>query len=228
VKHIGWRGIADLLTVFETGCEIYDFKTGERSENHPFQLRVYALLWHRDSALNPGATLARRLVISYPDGDVEVAPLSEGELDVFEQVLIARSDAAHKQLDQRPPPALPGPEACAWCPVRHLCTDYWQPATLRQTRPANEEGARYEDVELELDEPHGPGMWSAAIRASSFLETGKSVKVQVDASHADLMQAGRRYRILGAQIIEREDFDDTRETLVAASAWTEVFVLAPA
>jgi hypothetical protein len=71
-------------------------------------------------------------------------------------------------------------------------------------------------------------MWSAAIRASSFLETGKSVKVQVDASHADLMQAGRRYRILGAQIIEREDFDDTRETLVAASAWTEVFVLAPA
>jgi hypothetical protein len=224
--RIGWRGTADLLTVVEAGCEIADFKTGDTAGEHSLQLQVYALLWYRDSELNPEATLAQRLIISYSNADVDVAPLGEAELNEFERTLVARSDTARQRLGLHPPPAVPGPEACAWCPVRHLCAEYWRPATLRQVRPVIEAGERYEDLELELLEPHSPGMWSAAVRASSSLEKGDDVKLQIDASHAAVMQSGRFIRVVGARIIELEDFDaEAPETLIAPSAWTEVFVL---
>jgi hypothetical protein len=226
--HIAWRGTADLLSVVEAGCEISDFKTGEASDTHGFQLRVYALLWHRDSELNPDATLARRLVISYPNLDVDVPAPTEAELAAFERALVARSDAARGQVELRPPPAVPSPEACAWCPVRHLCHEYWRPAALRRARPTTDDGDRFEDIELELIAPHGPGMWSAVVRASSSLDRGASVKLQVDAAQAALMQSGRICRIVGVRVIDLEDFEsDANETLISPSAWTELFVLEP-
>ena len=69
---INWRGKIDLLTISGTSCEVVDFKTGVPNEKHGFQLRVYALLWSRDTELNPKGQAANRLTISYDSGDVAV------------------------------------------------------------------------------------------------------------------------------------------------------------
>jgi hypothetical protein len=223
--RIGWRGTADLLTVLESGCEIHDYKSGDPSDDHAFQLRVYALLWHRDPELNPAATLATRLLILYADADIDVATLSESELADFERALLDRSRAAREQLALKPPPAKPGPDACSWCAVRHLCADYWRPAAMRAVRPMIEEGDRFEDIEVEIQRPEGPGMWTAAVVSASSLERGRNVKLQTDSERADLFRPGRRLRLLGTRVINLEDFDtEARETLIAPAAWTEYYV----
>jgi hypothetical protein len=226
--RIGWRGTADLLTVTADGSEISDFKTGAASESHAFQLQVYALLWHRDSELNPHAKLALRLVVSYTNVDVDVPPLTAEGMHTFERLLVERSEGARQRLELRPPPATPAADVCAWCPVRHLCEEYWRPGTLRQISPLTEDGDRYEDLEIELLAPHGPGMWTAAVRGSSSLKEGSAVRVQVDAVHAALMRKGRVLRILGTRVIELVEFDaDASATLIAPSMWTELFVVDP-
>jgi hypothetical protein len=48
----------------------------------------------------------------------------------------------------------------------------------------------------------------------------------MDAAYAGLMVSGRRFRIVGARIVDLEDFDaDKREPLIASSAWSELFLL---
>jgi len=61
--ELGWHGIADLLTLSEKFCEIRDFKTGEPKPQHEFQVRTYALLYARETDLNPFGRLADRLVL---------------------------------------------------------------------------------------------------------------------------------------------------------------------
>jgi hypothetical protein len=223
--QIGWRGTVDLITVLDSTCEIHDFKSGAPSETHAFQLHVYALLWHRDVELNPRATLATRLVVAYADADIEVTPLNETELAAFERALLDRSRAAREQLALDPPPARPGPDTCSWCPVRHLCPDYWAPVAMRTIRTMTADGDRFEDVEVEILTSEGPGMWSATVVSASSMEHGCRVKVQSVAEQADLPRPGRRLRLLGTRIVDLADFDtDVRETLVAPSIWTEQFI----
>src|SRR5439155_4252047 len=129
--RIGWRGTADLLTISEASCEIVDFKTGAKDDAHRFQVRVYALLWSRDAELNPSARAADRLTLSYRTGEVPVDALATAELDALERELVDRRHAAVKALSTNPPPARPNAENCRYCAVRHMCDEYWRPATMR-------------------------------------------------------------------------------------------------
>jgi CRISPR/Cas system-associated exonuclease Cas4 (RecB family) len=222
---IGWRGTADLVSVSAIGCEIVDFKTGERSEQHVFQLQVYALLWRLDSELNPRTTLATSLVISYVEADVPVPPPSAADLDGLQRELLARTAAAREQLSIVPPPATPSADACGSCPVRHLCTEYWQPDTIQSVRSPSAEVDRYADLEIEVLEPEGPGMWSALVIAGTSVARGSTVKLQVTSDHLQLVEAGRRLRMLGATVMDLDDLDlESKPTLIRPSAWTEVFV----
>src|SRR5262249_34384015 len=90
VPRIGWRGITDLLILSDDSCEIVDFKIGAPDEEHRFQLRVYALLWSRDSELNPTGRLVDKLTLSYSGGDVRIDPPTSADLDALENELVRR------------------------------------------------------------------------------------------------------------------------------------------
>jgi CRISPR/Cas system-associated exonuclease Cas4 (RecB family) len=118
-------GRADLLTISNGECAIVDFKTGAPHEAHMAQLITYALLWSRDTALNPAGIPVSSLVVAYDSHDVHVDPPSAAGLDEFAADLTARLASAESDLLERPPPARPSPATCAYCPVRQLCNDYW-------------------------------------------------------------------------------------------------------
>src|SRR6266446_6338891 len=70
VAKMHWHGFVDILTVSESNCEIVDFKSGEPAPEHEEQVRVYSLLWARDSELNPKGRMANCLTLSYSRGDI--------------------------------------------------------------------------------------------------------------------------------------------------------------
>ena len=90
--ELHWRGIVDLLVLGPAGaCEIRDFKTGAHSEDHQFQIRAYAVLWSADRQLNPSGSLATKLTISYPTGDVTVPAPSVEDVDAIKAELLERA-----------------------------------------------------------------------------------------------------------------------------------------
>src|SRR5699024_4734559 len=92
------------------------------------QLRLYALLWHRDRDLNPEQRLANRLSLIYPDGIEEVVPPSITELAQIESELGSRALAARDSLIDSPPEARVSREGCTLCSVRQSCSSFWEPA----------------------------------------------------------------------------------------------------
>ena len=129
--ELGWFGIADLISLSEEHCEIRDFKTGQPSDDHAFQLRVYALLWWRDPERNPTRRRATKLVLTYGNKDVSVSVPEKPELESLARELATRGRAARASASVTPPEARPGPEKCRYCSVRHLCEAYWRPSTQR-------------------------------------------------------------------------------------------------
>src|SRR5574337_1295867 len=61
---MGWVGYADAIRLEPDVCEIVDYKTGAPSPTHEAQLRAYALLWARDTVVNPRGRLADSLVLA--------------------------------------------------------------------------------------------------------------------------------------------------------------------
>jgi hypothetical protein len=118
-------GRADLLTVTADGCVITDYKTGTADPRHAEQVRLYALIWSRDTSLNPGGLPARRLVLSYPSHDEDIEPPTADELEALAAATTEQTTTADSALRQRPPPARPSAANCTLCGVRQLCSDYW-------------------------------------------------------------------------------------------------------
>lgn len=114
----------DALILSETTCEIIEYKTGQPKQEHKEQVRLYNLLWARDSQLNPSARKANRLSLAYTTGDIAVQPLADSELDILEQTVISRTDVALQAVRPTPPPARPSIQNCSHCSVRQLCSDY--------------------------------------------------------------------------------------------------------
>ena len=176
-RELGWYGKADLLSVApprgasdhaqaNVQCTISDFKTGAPKEDHPLQLRIYALLWARDKALNPTARRVTRLELIYPETTVEVAaPGSDEELDALARELATRTQAARTSIESRPPIARPAEPACEWCDVKHLCEAYWSP-----NAPPNPISGRRQpnliDVEVSVLSQRSPASWLACVTAA--------------------------------------------------------------
>jgi hypothetical protein len=115
-----------LLSISEDDCAITDFKTGERSERHELQVRIYALLWARDNELNPSGRRATRLVLSYSQGEHDVTGLDDvREENALAADLKTRTAAVRQALQSPEPKANVSEENCRSCEVRHLCNEYW-------------------------------------------------------------------------------------------------------
>jgi len=221
VPSLAWVGKADLITIARDVCRITDYKTGAPQQGHEEQLRIYALLWARDQAVNPSGRLATELVASYATHDEVVPVPSPDELALLEADLRTRSALAMRSLAARPPLANPEADLCNYCPVRQLCADYWE---LLQATASSEEATPSErpaDVELAVSGRNGPRSWLAVVQRGLGLAPETAVVLRSDFEESKY-PVGGTVRILNVAV-ER---DDTSGVItVSTSGYSEVFRL---
>lgn len=224
--ELGWLGIADLISLSAEHCEIRDFKTGQPSDDHAFQLRVYALLWWRDAERNPTRRRATKLVLTYGNRNVSVSVPEKPELESLARELAARGRAARASANVTPPEARPGPEKCRYCGVRHLCEEYWRPSTQRLLVTEADEQDVFGDAQVVVESRHGPRSWDAHVEVFKSVPAGKPLLLRTKVE-APGFGVGDRVRVLDVQFA-RPEVDDvgSKEPVVATMGSTsEAFVI---
>ena len=222
--EMGWRGFADLLTLSSSRCEIRDFKTGAPKQEHISQVRTYALLWARDSNLNPAGRLADKLILSYEKGDIEVPVPDEEELRDLEDELRRRTAEALAKLQVDPPEARPSRENCEHCPVRHLCREYWHSHARQRTSESVKN--RFGDVQISLTGQHGPSSWDGVIESGPDLKVGRPILLRTTNLQFEL-KPGQQIRLLNVHIsVPEEPIEKRQLTYVATMGEnSEAFLL---
>jgi hypothetical protein len=217
--RIGWHGITDLLILSPSVCEIIDFKTGSMDDAHRFQLGVYALLWSRDSELNPTGRTVDRLTLQYQDREVSVDPPTTAQLDALERDLIGRRQAAVAALNADPPQARPSVDNCRHCAVRHLCDEYWEQVPT----PVAPSESAFTDVQIAIVGRHGRSSWDGIIERSLGKDAAKSIVLRIPGSSDLEFAKGDRIRALDVHV---STVDDANVPIVATmSSISEVFIL---
>jgi hypothetical protein len=226
-SELGWRGIADMLTLSTTHCEIRDFKTGVPKDEHKVQLWTYALLWARDADLNPSGRLADKLVLSYLESDVEMASPEAGILCSFEDEIKKRSATARGDLQSGNPQARTSEHNCMYCAVRHLCEDYWHWLAQQSPKDLSTKGT-YLDIQVKLSSQHGPTSWDGEVESGPAMKVGEPILLRTENLAFDL-RPGHRLRLLNAYVSmpnEKEDADNGYHViLVTIGSRSEVFLV---
>jgi len=220
-----WVGAADILSLSQGGCEMIDFKTGAPRPHHPFQIRVYALLWSRDPVLNPAARVADSLTLSYPTEETMVPPPTARGLELLAQELRERSIAARAAVAGECPQATPAPEECALCDVRQLCDEYWDTAPPL-TRAPDYPHSVWMDVQVRLTRQTGLLQWEAVWEKPSTTPREAAVSVgwsRADAAAASNWRSGWRIRLLDVLLTPPEDGGS--EPRVASGGMSEAFLV---
>ena len=221
-----WLGVVDLLTLSAGICEIRDFKTGIPKEEHEFQLRIYALLWILDHVSNPTGRLADKLVISYDEGDIEIAPPNEKDIRILEDELRERTETALAALAHNPPEARLARKNCESCIVRHLCDDYWE----WNSWDNQNEGLfknQFVDLQVRLTGSHGPHSWDGVIESPPYPNAMKPILLRTGSLSLNL-RLGQRVRVLDVLISmsNEESIEDKSAPVVATmGANSEMFLL---
>lgn len=202
---LSWRGIIDFLDVREQSCTIKDFKTGEVSDDHVLQLKIYALLWLHDEELNPTALPASQLAICYPGGEKEVN--LDPDLDELSASLSARAAKVRASITGATSQANINNDTCPNCDVRHLCSDYWSPN--RHPKPAVTNGASAvtDDIQLELKTRKGERTWLAECLISNHFRPKTTLLLRWSSPNLELLEglkSGMTLRLAGA-MISRDD-----------------------
>jgi hypothetical protein len=209
-------GRADVITVVDGGCDITDYKTGAPNSHHADQLRTYALLWSRDSELNPAILPVRRLVLSYPSRDVDVDPPTAPELDDLAAQLSARIGEAETALHERPPAARPSPAMCRLCGVRQLCDAYWAGLGGLTAPRSTAQEPEWFDHEGTVISQNGPRSWVVTADAK-----GSTLLLRTP-SESTVFPVGSRFRALN--LMHGRDFDVPTPIGVVTNA-SEIFLL---
>jgi len=207
-------GRADLITIADDGCVIVDYKTGAPDEHHAEQLRMYALLWARDSDLNPEGLPVVALTLSYATHDEKVDTLAPSELDALGQELIARVTVSERELGLRPPPARPAASICRFCSVRHLCEDYW--SSIAGTAATTGD---FVDEQGTIVSQNGPRSWLIEVQPER-----KRILLRTPTEDPGF-KVGDHLRLLDVALARDEELDDAAITITQAS---EIFQLANA
>ncbi len=182
VPSMHWRGKADLIILTDSICELIDFKTGEYNERHEFQMRVYDLLWYRDSVLNPSSRPANKLTLSYLNESVEVPVPTIESLGTFELEILERTRSFANVLSKSPPRPLPDIEKCVFCDVRHLCEAYWEIKIGNDYTPEVVKNYLV-DAEVTLTEQHSPLSWNTTVDAGPYLKPGLCALLRIPNGH---------------------------------------------
>jgi hypothetical protein len=215
-KELRFKGRADLITLDDVDCVLTDYKTGAPDPHHLDQLRTYALLWSRDTELNPRRTPVSRLVIAYPSHDEVFDGPTPAELDELELDITARIASAEDALSQHPPPARPEAEKCRFCAVRHICEEYWPDEAATRNSPRAAASGSFVDCEISVLERNGPRSWIVAIEH----DVGRAL-LQTPTETISFRR-GERARLLGVAFVRDEDTETSILTLTQTS---ETFLL---
>lgn len=113
------------------GSAVYDFKTGDPDPNHSDQLQFYSLLlWLETGTLPSSLTLVYTKRGEVKDVEVPTPPFLASLRSRYAEEIARIKDTYH----QGNPPARPEVEACRYCPVRHLCDEYWNSKATQSLR----------------------------------------------------------------------------------------------
>lgn len=232
VEQLHWRGFIDALILSDVSCELVDYKTGGLKPEHEEQVRLYSLLWARDTRLNPTGRVADRLTLAYSTIDVAVEPPTSSQLDALEQEIISRTKIALGLAQQTLPPAMPNINNCGYCSVRQLCDDYWTPQvqnTLAQEvmRELPVAGEHLIDLEIGNLEQQTPLSWSAVVLLCRALPVRSQVLIRLSESTSllqNIFSNGIRIRVLDALLINQPEGDVTI-TCVHLTKMSEAFIV---
>ena len=206
-------GRVDLLRVSEAGADITDYKTGSESSSHQEQLDLYVLLWDLDRDANPSGLPATSLTAAYPGRDVSFPVPDESALREIEKSTAAAIAAANTEVASPVPRAVPSPDNCGRCDVRHLCGEYW--CDVAATDPSALPDQASFDCQGMVGARHGEHSWWMYPDG----DLGQKLLIQVPLAGPQL-PSGDRVRILGLRI----DADaDTKTTVALMNSATEVF-----
>jgi hypothetical protein len=195
---LAWVGYADAILLAPDRCEIIDYKTGEPSPAHAEQLRLYALLWARDSVVNPSGRLATTLRVAYSGVAVEIPAPGLAELAELEIAVEERARSARGAIARTVPPAVVTSEECRYCDVKHLCDDYWTPSG--QALVAEVLEPRYRSLQVVVTGRRGASAVAMTIELDPYVPAGTAT-VGVLSRHA-VYSAGQRLRLLDAQVTQ--------------------------
>jgi hypothetical protein len=216
-NDLPWIGWADAIKLGPGHCEIIDYKTGVVEEMHREQLRLYALLWARDSTLNPSGRLATHLTIVYPSESQSVDAPTEADLAAMEASLEGLGARVTTALRTVPPPPSVATDSCRFCDVKHMCPEYWEPESRPKLR--EEPPAVVRSLELAVADRRGVRSWSVNVMFDPFIEAGADA-ILVGSPHINV-RPGTRLRVIDCRV-EAADQDIP---LIHIGPTTEVFVL---
>lgn len=212
VEDLRLSGRLDLLSIDEADVTITDFKTGAEREEHDDQVRLYALLWRFDAFTNPMGRPATKLSIAYSSHERAVPAPDVQEMLALHASTGARIAAADATVMSASPAALPSPEACQFCQVKHLCDAYWAsvPPPIASA-PLDE----WFDTEGRVSRRNGSRSWVfETLDQPTFEVLVRTLETDV------AFPVGRRVRLLG---VRRSVDPDAPERLVislsTASKW---------
>ena len=201
-----WNGIADLVELDASSCAITDFKNGAVSDDHLFQLRVYAVLWLRDSELNPHAVPVRKLTISYPTLNRDVV-FPESDQSSLRSALESRTQSVREAITGPTSKPILSADVCPHCDVRQLCSEYWTLA--RPTvNPVPSLHNRFDDIQLLLTSKKGERTWLANAQLATHLKVPVEVLLRWSSEEFRILQElnpGTIIRVTGVLLSDPQD-----------------------
>jgi len=180
-------GKVDKLVVKDNEVHIIDFKTGEKKSFHKDQLYFYQILW-TDDKRNIANKSVSKLEIDYLNGTSKnYDPLSHDQIHHKRLEYIKEKEKLLKlnKIEDFKPTIN---ENCQYCFCRQNCEEYWnghQTETDIEVTVENTDGQPYKVKSTKND----------SMKFRLFFSN------QVD-PYIQMLQEGRKYRVLGAKIDE--------------------------
>lgn len=230
-RELEWYGKVDYLYLSADGCEIADFKTGERKPEHIFQIKIYNMLWLFDEKQNPNSVPVAKLTLSYRDGDLEIPPLADYEFDDFIEEIKHRTDSAKSEILQPLPEARPTVDNCSYCSVRQLCGAYWTQGTQNflEEEKALRLTARKKnsiDVEIELENSIAEHIWYAKTLICGSIAQQAQLLVRFASTISQMpvaLKSGLRLRLLDVNLLGQRD-EEVSVLTISANWQSEIFL----
>ena len=121
-----------------------------------------------------------------------------------------RTASARESLKTSPPAASPSWEQCNWCPVKHLCDDYWTPATQTVIASQKTDVNTFVDAQLKLENRLGPKSFAATLISGTGLSPNSSL-ILSGQGQDQYLTAGKTIRVLSGTLESpnHDDLDDT-------------------
>jgi hypothetical protein len=174
------------------------------------------------------------LSLLYSVSEVIVRPLTVAELNDFEIDLKARTHIALSEIRKDPPPAHPSVQNCSFCPVRHMCDDYWHTTVQEQIRAQKLEDqvansqSKFIDLEILLIKRESLVDWQAQVIVSGEVAYHAPLYIQFSKNILPMLEAfevGTHVRLLDVYFAFQQEEENLLPLVVAMTYMSEAFIV---